>query len=71
MKNIVKGWFTTVVGLLIMTASLLDFFNLVPVSAPEGVTEFQQVAFAFVVGLFLFLVPRGKIESLLVDRFKK
>lgn len=71
MKNIVKGWFTTVLGLVIMVMAALDFYHIVPVPAPEGVTETQQVLYAFLIGVFLFLVPRSKIERLLIDRFKK
>ncbi len=63
MKNAITGWGTTLIGLAIMIAATLDFFGIISVPAPEGMTEMNQVTVAFVVGLILFIMPKTFLED--------
>lgn len=68
MKNIITGWITTILGLAIMVADGLYFFGIV--NLPNIDRKPIEVAVAFVVGLILFLVPAGKLESILENKAK-
>lgn len=65
MKNLITGWVTTILGLIIMVAACLDFFGVIVIPAPEGVTEMHQVGLAFIVGFALFLIPKSFFEDTL------
>jgi len=63
MQNIVKGWATTIIGLAMIALSLLHFYGIVHLPAPEGISAETQLAVGFTVGLILFLLPGGVIEG--------
>lgn len=66
MKNILTGWVTTLIGLALMVLSILHFYGFVYLPAPVGISAEWQLTVGFVVGLVLFLLPRGKIEETLI-----
>ena len=63
MNNVKTGWVTTVLGLIIMIVACLDFFGVLDIPAPQGITEMYQVSIAFVVGLVLFIMPKSFLET--------
>lgn len=65
MSNIIKGWITTILGLIIMVCVVLHFFGIVVFPNPTGMTKNSECIIAFLVGLALFLVPATKIEEIL------
>jgi len=65
MKNIITGYVTSLVGLVIMLIAICDFFGFVHIPAPEGISEYTQVCTAFIVGLVLLLLPASFIEDTL------
>ena len=71
MKNILTGWVTTILGLVIMITAIFDFFGVLAIPAPVGMTELQQVFYAFIVGFALFLLPRSYFEEVLKGIIKK
>lgn len=58
--NILKGYVTTILGLLIMVFSCLVFFGIVNVGHDMS---WRELAGGFAVGIALFLVPPTKIEQ--------
>jgi hypothetical protein len=67
MKNIFTGWFTTILGIVIILLSLLKFYGIIDLPTPAGVTAEWQIRIGFLTGLVLFLIPATTLE----DFFKK
>lgn len=65
MKNIIQGWSTTIIGVILSLSALGDFLGFVTVPAPEGLTKWHQIIIAFAVGLALILLPPSFIEETL------
>lgn len=63
MKNVIKGWVTTIAGLIIMIVDGLYFFGFIKLPNPDALNDPSEVAIAFGVGLTLFLVPETWIEE--------
>jgi O-antigen/teichoic acid export membrane protein len=63
MKNVIKGWVTSLIGLAIMVCAGLYFFGILIFPNPESLHKNTEIAIAFGVGLFLFLVPPSWIEE--------
>jgi uncharacterized membrane protein YczE len=61
MQNISKGWFTTLLGLVIMCLDIAYVFGFIKL--PSVLTKPWEVLLAFIFGLFLFLMPPSKIEQ--------
>jgi hypothetical protein len=68
MKNVITGWITSILGLLIMVVDSLYFFGIIDL--PNINHKPIEVGFAFLVGLILFLVPAGKLETILESKAK-
>jgi hypothetical protein len=71
MKNLIKGWVTSLFGLAIMIADALYFFGVVNLPEPHFVPKSAELAIAFVVGLMLFMMPSTWIEGRLNDLWNK
>lgn len=71
MKNFKTGWITTLIGVLLIAFALLDFFGIIPVPAPEGLTPWKQIMVAFMVGMALLLLPASFLEEKLKDIVSK
>jgi len=70
MKNIITGWGTTLIGIIIIALAICDYFGVCSFPAPDGIGEDTQVKTAFIVGFILFLVPQSKIEKWLTNLLK-
>lgn len=64
-ENIVKNKITTGLGLIILTLSILDFYSIIDVEAPEGMSKTTQLIGGFVIGLALFVMPDTWIKSMI------
>lgn len=71
MNNLVKGWVTSVFGLLVMIIDVLYFFGIIQLPSPENKMEPYHVFVAFVIGLALFSLPSTWIEDTLKGWIKK
>lgn len=71
MKNIIKGWATTIIGLAIIVIDILYFFGLIKLPASGLIDKPYEAAFALIVGLILLLVDETWIEEQLKDYIKK
>lgn len=65
MKNIIKGYITSIIGLIIMVADALYFFGAVDFPSPDYTPKALEVGIAFLVGLTLFLLPSTLLEEFL------
>lgn len=70
-RNIVTGWATTLIGLALMVLSILHFYGIVYLPAPAGISAEWQLSAGFIIGLILFLLPRGVIEAALTKILNK
>lgn len=70
MKNIIEGFATTAIGFAGMVITVLYFYGLIPL--PSGfVPKAAEIGVAFGVSLILFLVPRGKLEEMVLQLWNK
>jgi hypothetical protein len=65
MKNIWKGYITSIVGLIIMVADALYFFGAVDFPSPDFTPQAIELGIAFLAGLILFVMPATKLEEYL------
>lgn len=71
MKNSIKGWVTSIIGLIIMLADVVYFFGFYDFPSPAFTPKSLELGFAFVVGLGLFLMPRTFLEKKVEDVINK
>lgn len=71
MKNVIKGWVTSIFGLVIMIVDGLFFFGIIdlPEAMPEG--KPLEALIAFLIGLALFVMPSTWIEEKINDLYNK
>ena len=63
--NIIKGWVTTIIGIIIIGLDTAYFFNFIKLHEIGNVSFAWRVSIAFVVGLVLLVFPITKIEAIL------
>lgn len=61
--NALKGWVTSVFGLIIMIVDALYFFGFIHLPNPQSLQKPSEVGVAFGIGLVLFLMPPTWIEE--------
>ncbi len=63
--NIIKGWATTIIGLVIIGLTICEFYGLIPLPHISSVPKPIEQGVAFLIGLTLLLVEPGWIEDTL------
>lgn len=63
MKNALKGWVTSTIGLVLIVGSIIHFFGIIELPAPDGLAGWKAAGLSFTVGFVLFLVPASKLEA--------
>lgn len=71
MKNVIKGWITSILGLAIMIADGLYFFGVIHLPEPHFVPKPLEIGIAFLAGLTLFMLPSTWIEEKLKGYISK
>ncbi len=71
MKKIVTGWITTLIGLCLIVMAGLDFFGIIQVPAPEGVSKHMQLIVAAILGFALFLIGPTPLEQIALQLITK
>jgi hypothetical protein len=71
MKNVIKGWITSLFGLAVMITDALYFFGIISLPNPSNVPQPLQIGIAFLAGLGLFLLPSTWIEEKLKGYISK
>jgi hypothetical protein len=61
MKNIIKGWITSILGLIIIGLDIVYFFGLYDFPSPDFTPKPVELGIAFVIGLCLLLSPDSVI----------
>lgn len=65
MKNILKGWITSLLGLAIMIIAVLYFFGVIHLPESGFMPKAAEVGIAFLAGLILFIIPETSLEGYL------
>lgn len=65
MKNILKGYFSSILGVIIILCDVAYFFGIISLPEYDGVTFQWRVTIAFIVGFILFFIPPAYIERVL------
>lgn len=63
MENLVKGWVTSTIGLLIMLATAAHFFGIYDFPSTGQLSKPVESAISFCVGLALFIVKKSVLEE--------
>jgi hypothetical protein len=65
MKNILKGWFFSIIGAILMIGATLYYFEVLPFDIADGVnmTKEKKLGIAFIVGLVMFCMPPTWFEK--------
>lgn len=63
MKNIIKGWVTSLLGLAIIVIDVLYFFGIIRLTEGAYVPKSIEIGVALLIGILLFLMPYSKIEA--------
>ena len=74
MKDLVKGWFLSLVGLILIAFTVGYFFGYKPSFMPvEGayMPKPLELLTSFVIGLFLIRMPATKIDELMTKLIEK
>ena len=57
MKNIIKGWITSIIGLVIIGLDIVYFFGIYDFPSPDFTPKPVELGIAFVIGLLLLMAP--------------
>lgn len=78
MQNLIKGYITSVLGLLGIVAIGLHWTGVLEFPNPEFLDKQSEIVIAFILCAGLFVLPYSKIEAVIeslfnwvIERFKK
>jgi hypothetical protein len=67
MENVIKGWFTTSLGIILVIAGLLHVFGIYRMPNPELMDNYWKIGLYFLISFSLALFSKSKIEIWLED----
>lgn len=67
MENVIKGWVTSLIGLVGMIATFLHATGIYPMPSTGLISNLTECIIGFLVSLALFILPKSRIEAL-VDK---
>lgn len=63
MRNFIKGWVTTFIGLVLIAGAVNNYFGWFPAPDPKLASKTVELLVCFLVGMALLILPHSRIES--------